>query len=95
MIAQCVGAILGSCILHIFLYHSKDIRGAAGLGATNITPGVSPVQVGCALCPGILIIRQLARAIGVVVGRHSVGQLATTLVAIIAKLSQAQATSYS
>merc|ERR1719347_614221 len=48
MIAQCVGAILGSCILHIFLYHSNDIRGAAGLGATNITPGVSPVQ-GCVI----------------------------------------------
>jgi len=48
MISQCVGAILGSYVLHIFLYHSKDVRGAAALGATTITPGVSPGQ-GCVI----------------------------------------------
>jgi len=46
--AQCVGGILGSYTLHLFLFHSNNLRGSAGLGATTLTTGVSPAQ-GCAI----------------------------------------------
>jgi len=41
---QCMGAVLGSHILFLFLYESVDIRGAAGIGATGLHPELSSVQ---------------------------------------------------
>eukprot|EP00090_Calanus_glacialis_P024313 TRINITY_DN37753_c0_g1_i1.p1 TRINITY_DN37753_c0_g1~~TRINITY_DN37753_c0_g1_i1.p1 ORF type:complete len:257 (-),score=60.48 TRINITY_DN37753_c0_g1_i1:128-877(-) len=41
---QCIGAVLGSHILYLFLYDSTDLRGAAGLGATGLHPDLSAGQ---------------------------------------------------
>merc|ERR1712154_155903 len=42
--AQSLGAVLGSHILLLFLYHSSGLRGASGLGATSLHTDLTPAQ---------------------------------------------------